>query len=247
MDDLNLPRVANEAEWLTARKELLAKEKELTRARDRLNEERRRLPMVRIDKPYEFEGPAGRASLLDLFEGRRQLVIQHFMFDPTWDEGCPSCSCDADSLGHLAHLHARDTTFAAVSRAPLTSIEPFKARMGWTFPWYSSYGSDFNYDFHVTLDASVAPVVYNYRQLDGPEFAEGSTEQPGVSVFLRDGDRAFHTYSAYGRGTDLHNTAYLYLDLTPLGRQEGWGGTPDLHGEGKDWLRHHDRYPNRTT
>jgi predicted dithiol-disulfide oxidoreductase (DUF899 family) len=243
MNTPSLPRIVSQAEWRTARQELLAKEKELTRARDRLNEERRRLPMVRVDKPYEFQGPAGTASLLDLFEGRRQLVIQHFMFDPTWDEGCPTCSCDADSLGHLAHLHARDTTFAAVSRAPLATIEPFKSRMGWTFPWYSSYGSDFNYDFHVTLDAGIGPVEYNYRLLDGREIAQGSIELPGVSVFLREGDTVFHSYSTYGRGTDLNNTSYLYLDLTPLGRQEGWGGTPDLRGEGKDWLRHHDRYP----
>jgi predicted dithiol-disulfide oxidoreductase (DUF899 family) len=237
-----LPRPVSRDEWLVARKALLAKEKELTRARDALNEERRRLPMVEVDKAYVFEGRNGKANLIDLFEGRRQLVIQHFMFDPTWDEGCPSCSCDADSLGDLAHLHARDTTFAAVSRAPLSKIEPFRRRMGWTFSWYSSYGTDFNYDFHVTLDGSVGSVEYNYRNVVGDGNDAGG-ELPGVSVFVHDDDnRVFHTYSAYGRGTDLHNTAYVYLDLTPLGRQEGWGGTPDRHGEGQGWLRHHDRY-----
>jgi predicted dithiol-disulfide oxidoreductase (DUF899 family) len=228
-------------EWLAARKALLAREKELTRARDALNEARRALPKVEVEKPYVFEGPRGRAGLPDLFEGRRQLIVQHFMFDPTWDEGCSSCSCDADSLGNLAHLHARDTTFAAVSRAPLDKIEPFRRRMGWTFPWYSSYGTDFNYDFHVTLDRSVGSVEYNYRAVDVGD--SGSSEMSGVSVFIRDDeDRVFHTYSAYGRGTDLHNTAYVYLDLTPLGRQEGWGGTRDLYGEGQNWFRHHDRY-----
>lgn len=238
---MTLPQITNREAWLAARLDLLAEEKALTRARDRLNEQRRRLPMVRMDKQYVFEGSTGSATLLDLFEGRRQLIVQHFMFDPEWQEGCPTCSCDADSLGHLAHLHARDTTFVAVSRAPWSKIEPFKARMGWTFPWYSSYRSDFNYDFRVTLDPSVGQVEYNYRTLKDVE--PGSTEMPGVSVFIRDGQRVFHTYSTYGRGTDLHNTAYLYLDLTPLGRQEGWGGTPDLGGEGQHWVRHHDRYP----
>jgi predicted dithiol-disulfide oxidoreductase (DUF899 family) len=239
---MHLPNTVSRDEWLVARQALLAKEKELTRARDALNEERRRMPMVEIEKPYLFEGANGKETLLDLFDGRRQLVVQHFMFDPTWDEGCPSCSCDADSLGDLAHLHARDTTFAAVSRAPLDKIDGFRHRMGWTFPWYSSYGTDFNYDFHVTLDGSVGSVEYNYRDVLGGG-DNTSTELPGVSVFIRDDDNhVFHTYSAYGRGTDLHNTAYVYLDLTPLGRQEGWGGTRDLLGEGQGWLRHHDRY-----
>lgn len=142
---MSLPRVVSRAEWLAERKELLTREKEFTRAHDALNAARRELPMVKIDKPYVFEGPGGKAGLPDLFEGRRQLIVQHFMFDPGWDEGCPTCSCDADHLAHLEHLHARDTTFAAVSRAPLTKIERYRARMGWEFPWYSSYGSDFNY------------------------------------------------------------------------------------------------------
>jgi predicted dithiol-disulfide oxidoreductase (DUF899 family) len=241
---MNLPQVVSQDEWLAARKALLAKEKEFTHRRDALNLDRRRLPMVEILKDYIFRGPNGEARLLDLFEGRRQLIIQHFMFDPSWDEGCPTCSCDADGIGSLAHLHARDTSFAAVSRAPLTKIEPFKERMGWTFPWYSSYSSDFNYDFHVTLDEAVAPVAYNYR--DQAELEQAGMnlrgELPGLSVFLRDGDRVYHSYSTYGRGTDVFTSTYNYLDLTPLGRQEGWGGTPDLNGEGQNWIRHHDRY-----
>jgi predicted dithiol-disulfide oxidoreductase (DUF899 family) len=239
------PRIVSRDEWLVARKELLAKEKAFTRARDALNVERRDLPMVEIDKDYVFEGTEGSASLLDLFDGRHQLIVQHFMFDPSWDEGCPTCSLDADSIGDLAHLHARDTTFVAISRPPLAKIERFKARMGWTIPWYSSNGSDFNYDFHVTLDEAVAPVEYNYRnqaELEQAGLTGMRGELPGVSVFLRDGDRVFHTYSAYGRGTDQNSATYNYLDLTPLGRQEGWGGTPDLNGEGQNWIRHHDNY-----
>jgi predicted dithiol-disulfide oxidoreductase (DUF899 family) len=245
---MKLPRVVSGEAWLVARKKLLAREKEFTRARDALNAERRALPMTAVEKDYVFEGPRGKAGLSDLFEGRRQLIVQHFMFDPGWDEGCPTCSFDADSLGHLAHLHARGTSFAAISRAPLARIQPFKSRMGWAFPWYSSYGSDFNYDFHVTLDERVAPVVYNYRdkaeleQAGMGSLAQGSHEVAGVSVFLRDGERVFHTYSTYGRGTDLLSGTYNYLDLTPLGRQEGWGGTPDLDGKGDGWVRHHDKY-----
>ncbi len=162
---MSLPQVVSRDEWLVARKELLAKEKELTRQRDALNAERRRLPMVKIDKDYIFEGSHGKARLFDLFDSRRQLIICHFMFAPSWDEGCPSCSAGADEIssGLLDHLHTRDTSFAYVSRAPLAKIEAYEARKGWTFPWYSSYGSDFNYDFHVTLDESVAPLEYNYR------------------------------------------------------------------------------------
>jgi predicted dithiol-disulfide oxidoreductase (DUF899 family) len=225
---MSLPHVASRDEWLAARQALLAKEKELTRQRDELNAERRRLPMVEIDQDYVFEGPDGRASLLDLFEGRRQLIVRHFMFDPSWDDGCPSCSAGADEIsdGLLEHLHARDTSFAVVSRAPLAKIEDYKARRGWTFPWYSSYGSDFNYDFHVTLDESVAPAEYNYRSAAEYEkagmshFMEG--EQPGQSCFLHDGDRVFHTYSSYARGAEMTGGSYYYLDLTALGRQEDW-------------------------
>ena len=218
-------RVVSREEWLAARKELLAKEKAATRAQDELSAERRRLPVVEIDKDYAFEGPGGTVSLLNLFEGRRQLLVYHFMFDPEWDEGCNSCSFIVDNVGHLAHLHARNTSFALVSRAPLSKIEPFKARMGWTVPWYSSFASDFNYDFHVTQDEAVTPVEYNFRS--GTDVSEAglnyvllSREQWGLSVFLREDDSVFHTYSTYGRGVEGVISTYSYLDLTPLGRQE---------------------------
>ncbi len=243
---VSLPQVVSREEWIAARKALLEKEKEATRARDALNAERRGLPMVEVGKDYTFEGPGGKTSLLDLFGGRRQLIVYHFMFDPAWDEGCSGCSHVVDNIGHLAHVHARDTSFVLVSRAPLSRIEPFRARMGWTVPWVSSYGSDFNYDFHVTVDESVAPVEYNYRdratldRLGQTYHVRG--EQHGMSVFLRDGDRVFHTYSTYGRGVDGLLGSYNLLDLTPFGRGEGWDGMPDLGGLGMGWLRHHDRY-----
>jgi predicted dithiol-disulfide oxidoreductase (DUF899 family) len=218
----NVPRVVSRDEWLAARKDLLAREKELTRQRDAMSAERRRLPMVRIEKQYVFEGPDGKASLLDLFEGRRQLIVGHFMFDPSWEEGCPSCSAGADEIssGLLRHLHVRDTTFVYVSRAPLDKIEAYKASKGWTFPWYSSYGSDFNYDFHATLDGSVAPVEYNFRTMDDQD--EQSAEVPGRSSFLREGDSVFHTYSVYARGLETVGGSYYFLDETALGRQEDW-------------------------
>ena len=226
------PEVVSRDEWLIARKEFLAREKEFTRQRDALNAERRRLPMVKIDKDYAFEGPNGKASLLDLFDGRRQLIVSHFMFDPRWEEGCSSCSAGADEMsdGLLEHLHTRDTTLVYVSRAPLDKIERYKARKGWTFSWYSSYGSDFNYDFHVTLDESVTPVEYNYRtkaeheQAGTSFYVEGEQpiEGPGLSFFLRDGGSVFHTYSTYARGTEMLGGSYYFLDLTALGRQEEW-------------------------
>jgi predicted dithiol-disulfide oxidoreductase (DUF899 family) len=229
---MSLPKVVSRDEWLVARKKLLAKEKELTRRRDALNAERRRLPMVRIDKDYVFEGPEGNVGLVDLFEGRLQLILGHFMFDPSWEDGCPSCSAGADevSKGLLEHLHARDTTLAYVSRAPLEKLERYKAKKGWTFPWYSSYGSDFNYDFHVTMDESVAPLEYNYRtkaeheQAGTAYYFEGEQpiEEPGSSYFLRDGDTVFHTYSTFGRGAEQTGGSYYFLDLTALGRQEDW-------------------------
>ena len=242
MDD---PQVVSRDEWLAARRQLLAKEKEFTRQRDALNAERRRLPMVAMDKEYVFEGSDGQASLLDLFEDRDQLLIYHFMFDPDWDEGCPSCSFLADNIGHLAHLHARDTTLALVSRAPLAKIEPFRRRMGWTVPWYSSSGSDFNYDFHVTLDQAVTPVEYNYRGLAelGPQWQGWSGEMHGISAFLRHGDRVFHTYSSYARGTDLVDGTHNWLDLTARGRQQDWELPPGRSNTPlMGWLRHHDRY-----
>ena len=226
-----LPDVVSREEWRTARIALLAEEKELTRARDALSTKRRRLPMVRVDDDYRFEGPEGEVGLADLFEGRSQLVVQHFMFDPAWEDGCPSCTAGADEIsdGLLAHLAARATTYAAVSRAPLAKIERYKRKKGWTFPWYSSFGSSFNYDYHVTLDPDVAPVEFNFRTADewaarGQEWIgqPGSTEQPGYSVFLRSGDDVFHTYSTHARGGEWLGGSYAWLDLTPLGRQEDW-------------------------
>jgi predicted dithiol-disulfide oxidoreductase (DUF899 family) len=229
---MTLPEVVSREEWVAARKELLAREKELTRARDALSAERRRLPMVRIEKDYVFEGPEGQVGLLDLFDGHLQLVVGHFMFDPRWDDGCPSCSAGADenAPGMRGHLEVRDTRMVYVSRAPLAKIEDYKRRKGWTFPWYSSHGSDFNYDFHVTVDESVAPLEYNYRDRAEHEAAgtayyfdgEQPIEQPGLSVFLREGDAVFHTYSTFGRGAEWTGGSYAYLDLTPLGRQEDW-------------------------
>jgi predicted dithiol-disulfide oxidoreductase (DUF899 family) len=229
---MTLPKVVSRDEWLEARQELLTKEKELTRRRDALNVERRELPMVRIEKDYTLRGPAGEVGLVDLFEGRLQLIVGHFMFDPEWEDGCPSCTAGADEVsdGLLEHLSTRDTSFAYVSRAPLEKLERYKAKKGWTVPWYSSFGSDFNYDFGVTLDDSVAPLAYNYRSKADHERAgtdyyfqgEQPIEQPGTSFFLRDGDNVFHTYSTYGRGAEMLGGSYYWLDLTALGRQEEW-------------------------
>ena len=225
----NLPEVVSREEWLAARKELLVREKELTRARDRVNADRRRLPMVGMDKPYAFEGPDGTVSLLDLFEGRPQLVVHHFMFGPDWEQGCSSCSSAADGIGRLRQLHVRNTTLVAVSRAPYAKLAAYRERMGWTFPWYSSYGSDFNYDFHATLDDRVAPALLYFRteaelaEVGTPWTEEMSGEElPGISAFLRVGDEVFHTYSTYGRGIEEFHNGYHYLDLTALGRQEEW-------------------------
>ena len=227
---MTLPQIADRDAWHKARVELLAEEKAMTKARDALSTKRRMMPMVRIEKDYRFEGPKGPATLLDMFDGRRQLIIQHFMFDPSWDEGCSSCTAASDELseGLLRHINARDTSFAAVSRAPLAKLERYKTSRGWDFPWYSSYGSDFNYDFHVTIDASVAPVEWNFR---GPEelkahgmewMLEGSSEQPGYSTFLTQDGEVFHTNSVFARGTEWLGGSYAFLDLTALGRQEEW-------------------------
>jgi predicted dithiol-disulfide oxidoreductase (DUF899 family) len=228
---MSLPTIVSRDEWEAARRALLVKEKALTKQRDAVNTDRRRLPMVEIDKDYVFAGPDGKARLLDMFGGRRQLILVHFMFDPTWDDGCSSCTAAADEVsdGFLAHLAARDTSFVVVARAPLAKIEAYKAKRGWTFPWYSSHGSDFNYDFHVTLDESVAPFQYNYRtkaELDAagqlpPDFS-GSQELPGRSYFLRVDDRVFHTYSVFARGMESVGGSYYFLDETALGRQEEW-------------------------
>ncbi|MGD0379606.1 MAG: DUF899 domain-containing protein [Acidimicrobiales bacterium] len=227
---MSLPEVVTRARWVEKRRELLAEEKAMTRARDALNTKRRQLPMVEIDKDYVFEAHSGTVRLADLFDGHRQLVVQHFMFDPAWEDGCPSCTAAADEIspGLLGHLRARDTNLVVVSRAPLDKIERYKAKRGWTFPWYSSFGSDFNYDFNVTIDASVAPVMWNFRTLEELEplgmgwLGEGSSEQPGYSMFLRDGDAIFHTYSLYARGAEMLGGSYAFLDMTALGRQEEW-------------------------
>lgn len=230
----NLPDVVTHEQWLAARGDLLAAEKELTRARDRVNADRRRLPMVRVERLYGFDGPDGRVSLLNLFEGRDQLVLHHFMFAPDWEQPCASCSSAADGIGNLRQLHARNTSLVAVSRAPYARLAAFRERMGWSFPWYSSQGSTFNYDFHATLDNRVTPVQLHFR--DEAELAEAGTpwtrgpwtddmngtEVPGISAFLRVDDEVFHTYSTFGRGIEMFHNGYEYLDLTALGRQEEW-------------------------
>jgi predicted dithiol-disulfide oxidoreductase (DUF899 family) len=244
---MSLPEIASADEWKRARKDLLVEEKAMTRARDALSSKRRVLPMVRVEKDYAFQAPDGPVTLADLFDGRRQLVVQHFMFDPDWDDGCPSCTAASDeiSAGLLAHLHARDTSLAVVSRAPIEKIDRYKAAREWTFPWVSSFGSDFNYDFHVTLDASVTPVEFNFRNAEelkatGMEWMlEGSSEQPGHSVFLKVGDDVFHTYSHFARGAEWLGGSYAFLDLTPLGRQEEWeepkGRVDAAHGAVPDF------------
>ena len=210
---MTLPPVVSRDEWLDARKALLAEEKELTRARDALTERRRAIGMVEVEKDYVFHGVDGPVRLPEMFEGRRQLVIQHFMFQPEWEDGCPSCSWAADEIsdGRLRHLADGDTTFCAVSLAPIEKIEAYKAKRGWSFAWYSSEGSDFNRDLEVTVDDEQP--VYNYRV---DELAPG--EYPGFSVFLRDGERVFHSYSSYARGTETIGGSHYILDLTPLGR-----------------------------
>lgn len=240
---MSLPRIATRDEWLAARKELLAKEKNLTRQRDALSTDRRNLPMVEIVKDYEFDGPDGRVRLIDLFEGRPQLMIYHFMFHPEWDEGCSSCTAGTDELsrGFLEHLHVRDTTYALVSRAPLDKLQSWKARRGWDLPWYSSAGSDFNYDFGVTIDASRGFDEYNYRSLD--EYAAAGQESmktadqpydmPGLSCFLQADGRVFHTYSQYARGLESTGGSYYFLDLTALGRQEEWEEPKDRTGSAR--------------
>ncbi len=224
---MKLPRIVSSAEWQAARDTLLVKEKAATRARDALAAERRRLPMVKIDKDYVFAGPSGKASLLDLFQGRRQLILYHFMFAPGvdgWPEaGCPGCSWFVDNIGHLSHLHARNTSLVLVSRAPLSNIERYQRRMGWTVPCFSSSDSDFNADFGVTRDAG---------------------ETFGLSVFLRDGANVYRTYFTAGRGVEALGTTWTFLDLTPFGRQENWEDSPEGWPQTAPyiWWRRHDEY-----
>lgn len=227
--------VVSRQDWLAARKALLEREKAFTRARDALSAERRALPWVRIDKDYAFAGPAGRLSLGDLFGGKSQLAVYHFMLGPDWNEGCKSCSFWADNFNGIdVHLAQRDLALVAVSRAPLANIDAFKRRMGWTFRWVSSFGSDFNRDFGVsfTPEELRGEVEYNYTRQTFP-----ADEAPGMSLFFRDGDgTVFHTYSCYARGLDMLNGAYHILDLAPKGRDEGG------QSYAMAWLRHHDRY-----
>lgn len=200
------PPIVSREEWQVARDTLLAKEKAHTHAKDAISAERRRLPMVKIDADYRFDGPEGEVSLRDLFEGRRQLIVQHFMFHPDWEDGCPSCTFSVNNIGTIAPLHDTDTTFVLVSRAALDKLQAYKARMGWNVPWYSSGGSTFNKDFNVTV--------------------EGDNEIPGISVFLHDGDNVYHTYSTGSRGVEPLLVTYGFLDMTPYGRQQDWEDSP---------------------
>lgn len=225
-----LPETTTREQRLTACSELLEREKALTRAQDSLNADRRRLPMIRLDEDYRFEGPDGTVTLLELFGDHEQLVVQHVMFDPDWDAGCPGCTAAIDEigLGFLEHLASRGTAYVLISRAPFAKLERHREEKGWFVPWYSSYGSDFNYDFHVSLDASVLPVTWNYRSAEelaaigAGELAERPSEQPGISCFLRRGEEVFHTYSAFARGCEQLLLSYRVLDLTALGRHEDW-------------------------
>jgi len=226
--------VVGHSEWLKARGEFLAQEKAFTRERDRINAARLALPWERVEQEYMFSGPRGEVTFADLFDGCRQLIVYHFMFPPEWDAGCPHCSFWADSFdGTTAHLHARDISFAAVSRAPFGKIAAYRARMGWSFPWYSSGDSAFNYDFGVSFTAG---------QLDKPAFnygtmVPGMPDREAASAFYRDDDAIYHTYSTYGRGIDLLNGAYNFIDISPLGRNEDPGDT-------QSWVRRHDEYDN---
>lgn len=231
--------VVSRDEWIAARKALLAKEKQLTRQRDQLAAERRRLPWVRVDKPYMFDAPGGKATFADLFDGRSQLIVQHFMFGPDWEEGCVGCSFGADHADSARlHFEHRDLSFVAVSRAPLAKIEAFKRRMGWRFNWVSSLGSDFNHDFNVSFtkeQMANGKVFYNYELQDSQ-----SEELSGISAFYKDERGAiFHTYSTYARGDELLSTAYMYLDLAPKGRDEEGLPFPSA------WWRHHDKYEDK--
>ena len=234
---LNHPIVSGE-QWIAQRKKLLAREKELTRLRDEIARERRALPWERIDKNYVFDTPEGRRTLADLFEGSSQLLVQHFMFGPGWEQGCPSCSFMADHTdGMKIHLEHRDVTLVAISRAPLADIQRFRSRMGWQFKWVSSNGTDFNHDFHVSFTPEErakgkGEVYYNYGMTAFP-----AEEAPGISLFYKnDAGEVFHTYSTYGRGVEVMMGTYNMLDLAPKGRDE------ESMSRGMEWVRHHDRY-----
>lgn len=230
------PKVVSRSEWLEARQQLLADEKALTRQYDAVAAARRALPWVMVEKEYVFEGPVGKVTLADLFQNRSQLIVRHFMFAPGWGEGCVGCSFLADHIdGARIHLQQHDVSLVAVSRAPYPEIVAFQKRMGWQFQWVSSYGTDFNYDYHVSFrpEEITSGKVYHNFELREPV----CEERAGVSVFCKDqSENLFHTYSTYGRGDELLVGAYMYLDLTPKGRDER------IRGNLTDWVRHHDRY-----
>jgi predicted dithiol-disulfide oxidoreductase (DUF899 family) len=228
-------KVVSKEQWLAARKAHLAKEKQFTKLRDELSRERRELPWVKVEKDYVFDGPDGKVTLADLFDGRSQLIVYHFMFDPEWSQGCKSCSFVADNFNpSVIHLKHRDVSLASVSKAPIKKLTEFQKRMNWTFPWVSSFDNDFNRDFHVSFteqELKSGLGVYNYDRRPYP-----ITELPGMSVFFRDDEgNIFHTYSTYARGLDIFLTTYHLLDIVPKGRDEE-------HTPGMSWLRHHDRY-----
>ena len=225
------PPIVSREQWLAERKKLLTNEKDLTKHYDRVNAQRRELPMVKIEKNYIFDTPNGKRTLKELFEGRRQLIIYHFMFDPAWDKGCTGCTGFVDALGDLSLLAKRDTTFVLVSRAPLAKLETYKAQKGWNIAWFSSFGSDFNYDFHVTFDPKVSPVEYNYKSQEETAIAKGHPvvmegEEHGLSVFFRLENDIFHTYSVYARGNESLTDTYRLLDTTPYGRQQDFEESP---------------------
>ena len=236
MRNLDNHRIVSKDEWLAARSALLKKEKEFTLLRDKLGQQQRDMPWVLVDKKYLFDGPNGKQTLSDLFDGRSQLIVYHFMYDPNWDAGCPSCSFWADNFnGIVVHLNQRDVTMIAISKAPYSKIGEYKKRMGWNFKWVSSYDNDFNFDYHVSFtpeELSEKKAFYNYSFQD-----THSPEREGVSVFYKDtAGHVFHTYSAYARGIDVLNVAYHYLDLVPMGRDE------DGHEFRQFWVRRHDEY-----
>jgi predicted dithiol-disulfide oxidoreductase (DUF899 family) len=236
MINLDNHKIVSKNEWIAARKVLLKKEKEFTALRDQLSQKRRDLPWVAVDKEYVFDGPNGKETLSDLFDGRSQLIVYHFMYDPNWDVGCPSCSFWSDNFnGIVVHLNQRDVTMIAISRAPYNKIDAYKKRLGWDFKWVSSYDTDFNFDYNVSFtkeELEKKEAFYNFTIQD-----PYVSEQPGVSIFYKDpSDKIFHTYSAYARGIDILNTAYNYLDLVPKGRDETGYDFP------MTWVRRHDEY-----
>lgn len=232
METIPHPPIVSREQWTNERTKLLEQEKELTRQEDAVNAKRRRLPMVKLDKNYVFQGVQGQVRMIDLFEGQRQLIVYHFMFDPSWEKGCPGCTGLVDAIGDIDMLGKRDTKFVLVSRAPIEKLLKYKNEKGWTHPWYSSFGTDFNYDFHVTLDEKLVDLEYNYRTKDEyqqknpdmPSFKAGETH--GLSVFFQLDGSVYHTYSTYARGCEMLTDSYRLLDRTPYGRQEDFEDSP---------------------